>query len=833
MHSERLEGDLFQPGTLLAGRFHIVRELGHGGMGRVYEAVDVQLSRRVALKCPKPGHWRRLPPEVQAAREVSHFNVCKVHDLHTASTPSADIQFPSMEFIDGETLSARIARDGPLPPAETREIAAQICAGLAQAHRQGVIHGDLKCANIILARSPEGSVRAVITDFGLARFAADDPATGARGGTLDYMAPELMLGAHATAASDIYALGVLLHVMLTGHSPERLQASAARGTAESQAITKTLDSVIFETAWRRGIADLPSPWAKVIARCLSSRPEDRFRSAAAVNAALHPRRTLLKWSVAAASVVAAIALGYWRLTPQVPVTPMRLAVLPFSVEGGPVPGAEAVAMDITERLSGARRKFSVISPREIERAHVDSPQKAKTVLGATHVLQTYLRASGGKVAAQASVSDLQLGRILGQLNASYPAGDAPALAKALLATVTGALRLPAGSPKESVSPAAYPFYTQAIDLMRQDGYNAAKAIPLFEKAIELDPRSALTYAGLAAAQIEIFSKEGGGNWLDLAGSNVLRAKAINSDSIPVLLASGALERRHGSYEAAIRDFTRVTELDPANSEGWLRLATAYSESNHGDEAIVAYRKAVEAQPAYYRTYLELGNYYFFRNDFRQAEENYRRVTTLAPDQETGYMDLGLVLMQRGEFQQAETALLHALRLRKSARLLMNIGALYYQQERYSEAVQYFEQSMGFGTPTALRYRDVGDAYRHLGRKREAVSAYKAARDLAQAEVNRNPRQSGSRILLALMLAHLENPAAAESEASQALSMDPENAMVLREAAITYETLRNRKKSLAILRHAPAYLLQELNRQPDMKALRQDVQFQQLMYKQSN
>jgi serine/threonine protein kinase len=107
--------DPFSPGSLLTERFRIRREVGSGGMGVVYEAMDEKLDRRIALKCARPGYRDRLPPEVRAARDVSHFNVCKVHDLHLASTSQGEVEFVSMEFVDGQTLSDRISHGGPLP----------------------------------------------------------------------------------------------------------------------------------------------------------------------------------------------------------------------------------------------------------------------------------------------------------------------------------------------------------------------------------------------------------------------------------------------------------------------------------------------------------------------------------------------------------------------------------------------------------------------------------------------------------------------------------------------------------------------------------------------
>src|ERR1044071_2660396 len=202
----------FEPGELLDGRFRIVREVAQGGMGIVYEATDEKLDRRVALKCAKAGFHNRLPPEVRNATPISHPHVCKIFEIHTASTALGEIDFLTMEFLDGETLAERLAR-GPLPEAEARMLALQLCAGLGAAHRNLVIHGDLKSNNVILSRGADGTTRAVITDFGLARTpggAQRAMQSGQLGGTPDYMAPELWKGEKATAASDIFALGVIL-----------------------------------------------------------------------------------------------------------------------------------------------------------------------------------------------------------------------------------------------------------------------------------------------------------------------------------------------------------------------------------------------------------------------------------------------------------------------------------------------------------------------------------------------------------------------------------------------------------------------------------------------
>jgi len=832
----------FTAGTVLAGRFRIVRPVGTGGMAMVYEARDQVLDRRVAIKCAKGGHQQSLPPEARTAREVSHFNVCKVYDLHTAITNTGEVDFLSMEFIEGETLSAHTKNNGPLKPGEALVLARQICAGLAQAHRQGVIHGDLKLANVILAKAPDGSTRAVITDFGLARFVEPDGSRvlSRHGGTLDYMAPELLLGERATVASDIYALGGLFHAMLTGHPPKRSGAIKAGlfdsptrpagshpANAASDATTVTMALRTVEADWQRRIEDLPQPWSQLIVKCLEPKPERRFGTVQLLAKALEPKRTVLKWATAATVAIAA-ALGYWQYQ-QPPTGPeVRLAVLPFSVDRPATGGVASVAVEITERLAGARRNFSVISPLDAQQNQVDTPDKAHTILGATHALQTRLTTAGGQMTVEAGLVDLESGKTLQTLKSSYQSGDTAALAKALIGTVNIGLNLKSRFQQEPVADAAYPAYIQGLNLLRQDPRRAAEAIPLLESAVALDPMSALPYAALASAQIRRFLNGDGPEWLEHAEETAAKAGGINPDSVQVLLASGKVDQAKGRYEQAIHSLSRAATLDPGNAEVWRILAEFYQQAGRDQDAVETYRKAIAAEPGGYLSYLDFGTFYLARSQYRQAEEMYRKVTMLAPGLASGHMNLGLALKQEGRYQESEQSLLKALELRSSARLLSNIGALYYEQERYLEALHFFEESARLGPPSAILQRNLGDAYRHLSRPRDAANAYRMARAKSQEEVTTNPHSAQARIRLALVAARLGDTQQAEYELSQAIPTESGKTVSSPGDAVqVYEALKQRDKSIEILQQAPRYLLDELARQPDLKELRQDRRFQQL------
>ena len=158
----------FKPGQVVNNRFEIVREIGEGGMGIVYEAFDRKRSQRIAIKSAKLGFRRLLSPELESALKVRHRNICLVNEIHTAATEYGDVDFLTMELLEGPTLQARLSSGGKLERKEALEIARQLCAGLAEAHKIGIIHKDLKSANVILSRLPDGTPRAVITDFGLA-----------------------------------------------------------------------------------------------------------------------------------------------------------------------------------------------------------------------------------------------------------------------------------------------------------------------------------------------------------------------------------------------------------------------------------------------------------------------------------------------------------------------------------------------------------------------------------------------------------------------------------------------------------------------------------------
>ncbi len=265
----------FLPGVLISDRWRVVARLGAGGMGEVYRADDLRLGEAVALKfLPErlerdPALRERFLGEAKLARKVSHPNVCRVFDLGEVDGRP----FLSMEYVDGEDLGTLLSRIGRLPPDKAVQVAREICAGLAAAHAQGILHRDLKPTNVML----DGRGHARITDFGLATIADATDAKDAFAGTPAYMAPEQLRGELPSRASDVYALGLVLYEIFTGH-----RAFDAATPAE-QSRLKSTTTPNRPSSLAPGIDPATE---RVILRCLAPDPAQRPPSVGAIAAGL-------------------------------------------------------------------------------------------------------------------------------------------------------------------------------------------------------------------------------------------------------------------------------------------------------------------------------------------------------------------------------------------------------------------------------------------------------------------------------------------------------------------------------------------------------------------
>ena len=273
------EAHVFDVGETLAGRFEIVRFIGRGGMGEVYEANDLELGDHVAIKTvlpeftADPTGLRRFKREIQLARKVTHPNVCRIFDVAHHERDGREYTFLSMELLEGETLSEHLKTKGRLTTDEALPLVRQMAAGLDALHQAGIVHRDFKPANVILTEDSSGGRRAVITDFGLARNvlkqSEENTAFSRSGqilGTPSYMAPEQFSGGEVGPWTDVYALGLILFEVVTGEKAFEAETPLA------QAYQKAHGQPRGPTEVDPTIAPA---WDKALRKCLMGSAADR------------------------------------------------------------------------------------------------------------------------------------------------------------------------------------------------------------------------------------------------------------------------------------------------------------------------------------------------------------------------------------------------------------------------------------------------------------------------------------------------------------------------------------------------------------------------------
>jgi tetratricopeptide (TPR) repeat protein/tRNA A-37 threonylcarbamoyl transferase component Bud32 len=621
------------PGELLAGRFRIVRFIARGGMGEVYEAEDLVLRDHVALKTIRADiagdalTMERFLREVHLARKVTHPNVSRIFDVFR----DGEAQFLTMELLEGETLAQRIARTGPLTPQESLPLVAQMAGALSAAHEAGVVHRDFKSANVMLApdTARSGGIRAVVTDFGLARRHGPGSAsaltlpgprteTEAVVGTPDYMAPEQVEGGKITPAVDLYALGIVLYEMVTGDRPF---------TGESPITVAIKRLRELPQPPRARVPDLDPRWNSAILRCLERDPADRFASASDLARALggepvapgtgaqrRRRRRRIAIGVAAAVLLAGVAAflvsraGRGAGQSQAPTAtraPRRsIAVLGFKNLAGR-PEAAWLSTALSELLTtelAAGEKLRAVASEDVARMRVDlalpetdalgreSLARVRRNLGADLVLLgSYLASgpsAGGAVRLDLRLQDAAAGETIAIVSEKGTERDLDALVTGAGERLREKLGVGAVSEAEAAAVrAALPSNTDAQRLYAEGlaklrVFEALEARDLLQRAVAADPGHALAYSALAAA------------WSDLGYD----AKAL-AQAKEAFDRSGSLSREtrllvEGRYREMENDWARSIEIYrslftffPDNLEYGLHLARVQTSGGRPNDAL--------------------------------------------------------------------------------------------------------------------------------------------------------------------------------------------------------------------------------------------------------
>ena len=632
---------------VVAGRFEIVRFIGHGGMGAVYEADDRELGERVALKTIRAEIAEDAPTreqfkhEIQLARRVTHPNVCRVFDVFRhrpsddAGSPSsgADVTFVTMELLQGETLSERLRRIGRFTTVEALPIIEQLAAGLTAAHQAGVLHCDFKSGNVMLVPGAGGEVRAVVTDFGLARLrpvsdgethSASLPVSGA--GTPAYMAPEQVEGYTPTAASDQYALGVVMYEMVTGVRPFR--ADTPLGTAVQRLRHDPPPPRKFVPisthSGRRRSCDVSNATRRgdSTASRRFRRPSGGFDAAPAVRSR---RRVILTWALAAVLAVLVGTGVLWRsrvatgppsgvLTTPLSVTARRpVAVIGFRNLSGRADSAwlsSAFAEMLTTELAAGQKLRTIpgedVSRMKVDLALSDSESYAKDTLLKIHknlgtdlvVLGTYLAiAETRRIRLDLRLQDAVAGVTLASFTDTGTEADLPDL----IARTGERLRSELGVAELSADEAAgvrasqpanaeaARLYAQGLEKLRL--FDAPAARVLLERAAAADPANPLAHSALADAWLAL--------GYDAKAREEAKAAVDRSAGLPRadhLWVQGRYYEAGADWAKAIDTYRTLFNFLPDSLEYGLRLVAAERSGARSKDAL-ATLDALRALPA--------------------------------------------------------------------------------------------------------------------------------------------------------------------------------------------------------------------------------------------
>jgi tetratricopeptide (TPR) repeat protein len=806
----------FAPGETISGRFEILRCVGEGGMGVVYEAFDRKRKQRIAIKCARPGFGRLLSPELESALKVRHRNVCAVNQIHSAPTQFGDVDFLTMEFLDGEVLSSRLAK-GRLEEAEALEIARQICAGVIEAHRSGVLHRDLKPANIILCREKDGGLRAVITDFGISTESA--ATTDTEGGTPAYMAPELWRHEKASQASDVFSLGVILCEMVTGKRPFR-ETTAGQGPVYPAAPPTHLNQ------------SLGRLWDKAVMPCLRAEPAKRC-SAQQVLDALQPRPLYRRpaFIVALAACLALAIVAAPRIAEFLKPPPYKLALLPVEAPDGLKQRGQRVLDDVAFRLPGmqaGKPTVAVIPASKSANRGVATLEDAKKLLGATHALQLKLRSEGEGFTADATVIDLKTMAHKKEYSARFAAADFDDLAGGLAGVASWSLHLHRKLPLETVSASAATAYKSGREYLAVYPQDFAHAIPQFQDAVRLDPHSPLPAAGLAEAFTRNFQWRKDGDARKQARQWLDRAEALNADLPSVRRASGLLNQIEGNYPRALEDYRRVEELEPGNVEALLGAGYAYESQGMIDQAIGQYRQAVSLEPANYKPYEYLGGLHQYRGEYAEAAEWFRKDIERAPDRVNAFGSLAGAYIALAKYDEAEKVYKALLEKKKTALTLNNIGAMLSYQGKHKQALENYRQAIKMDPDRCIYWLNLGDSQRRTNGLAGARTSYRKALKLALKVITVNAADAPTRAYLAYLQARLGLKSDAAAQIEAAMNSPAKDDTVWLAAVQTYEVLGERDRALDAAQRARLQTRNMMNHHPDLGNLQKDSRFQRLL-----
>ena len=685
---------IMKPGTLVAGKYKIVEEIGQGGMGIVYKAEDLHLKRMIALKFLPP-HLVNSPElkerfliEAQAAASLSHPNICVIHEVGQ----SGEHPYMAMEYVEGETLRDKIHK-GPLKSEEALAIVGQVASGLAEAHRKGIIHRDIKSANIMV--TDKG--RAKVMDFGLAKLRGGTSLTKSQTtlGTVSYMSPEQARGGDLDQRTDIWSLGVVLYETLTGKLPFRGDHDQA-----------VIYSILHEEpeSLKKARPDAAPELEQVVGQALAKKPADRYqtmeefrRDVEAVREGLKPLkarprraartilgiRTTYAYGVVGIALILIVGLNVGGLRDRIlgraaPARNIKLAVLPFKNLTGDSQQeyfSDGLTQEINTQLGSLNPQvLSVVGNTSVGRyKKTNTPiDQIGRELGVDYVLEGGAQREGTRVRITAELIKVRNQTQIWADTFNREMSGILDLQSDVAKEVAGALAvklLPAEQARlaksRAVDPEAYEAYIKGsqywIKMTKEDLDTAER---YFEVALQKDPNYAAAYAGIAWVWA---CRNQNGMSPPSEAVPKMKAAALKAVALDDTLAeshyalASVYTYADWNMPAAGTEWARAVELNPNYPDGLAMYSQYLIIMGCQEEAMRQIERALRLDPfnvtvqSFYVLYLE------FARRYDDAIAQVRKATALQPDNPVATGELCVLYWAKGMDKEALAALKYTLK----------------------------------------------------------------------------------------------------------------------------------------------------------------------------
>jgi serine/threonine protein kinase/tetratricopeptide (TPR) repeat protein len=681
-------------GSTFAGRYQIIEELGKGGMGRVYKVLDKEVNAKVALKLIKPEvasdkkTIERFRNELKVARDIAHKNVCRMYDLGKEE----GAYYITMEYVSGEDLKSFIRRAGFLSPGKTISIANQVCEGLIEAHRLGVVHRDLKPQNIMIDK--EGNAR--IMDFGIARSLRTKGITGSGVmiGTPEYMSPEQVDGKEADQRADIYSLGVILYEMVTGRVPFEGDTPFSIGVKQKSEIPRAPKEINEQ---------IPENLNHLILKCMEKEKEKRYQSARELHSELMnlekgiptteriaPQRkpltsreitvqfSLKKLFVPALVIIFVVIMGLivWQVLPSKKAAPLAppgkpsLAVMYFKNNTGDKNFdtwrsalSDSIITDLSQSkfmkvLSGDKlysilRKFNLLDE---ESYASEDLMKVATEGGVNHIVQGGLSKAGDIFRIDYTLQDINSGEIIGSDRVEGKGEESIfGMVDELTKRIKSNLKLTETEIANDIdkdvgqittrSPEAYKFYMEGKKFHWNDDNRTA--LKYYESAVAIDPEFASAYRAIAVANYNLgfFSEE----------KKYIQKALELSDRVSErerYQIQGDYYERSETYDKSIEAFSKLLELYPDDINGNNVLGIIYADIEEWDKAIERYEVNFKNKVEFMYAYTNLANAYRGKGLYDKAKEVLEFYLDNFPDHAYIHHALSLLYIEQSELDLA-------------------------------------------------------------------------------------------------------------------------------------------------------------------------------------